>query len=119
MFHTIEEALTDLKNGKPIIVVDDEDRENEGDLVALAEKTTPEMINFMITHGKGLVCTSITKNVAEKLDFPPMTYNNSDPLGTAFTISIDHQDTTTGISAYERSLTIQALLKKRYKSKRF
>ncbi|TXL65795.1 bifunctional 3,4-dihydroxy-2-butanone-4-phosphate synthase/GTP cyclohydrolase II [Cerasibacillus terrae] len=119
MFHTIEEALTDLKNGKPIIVVDDEDRENEGDLVALAEKTTPEMINFMITHGKGLVCTSITKNVAEKLDFPPMTYNNSDPLGTAFTISIDHQDTTTGISAYERSLTIQALLKKDTKAKDF
>ncbi|QKY71510.1 bifunctional 3,4-dihydroxy-2-butanone-4-phosphate synthase/GTP cyclohydrolase II [Lentibacillus sp. CBA3610] len=110
MFHTIEEAINDLKAGKPVIVVDDEDRENEGDLVALSEKSTPEMINFMITHGKGLVCTSIKSELAEKLKLPLMTRQTSDPFRTAFTVSIDHNDTTTGISADERSKTIRALL---------
>ncbi|HEX6594301.1 MAG TPA: bifunctional 3,4-dihydroxy-2-butanone-4-phosphate synthase/GTP cyclohydrolase II [Bacillota bacterium] len=110
MFHTIEEAITDLKKGKPIIVVDDENRENEGDFVALSEKVTPEMINFMITHGKGLVCTTITEQLLEKLNFPMMTNQNTDPLGTAFTVSIDHKDTETGISAFERYQTIRALL---------
>lgn len=86
MFHTIEEAVTDLKNGKPVIVVDDEDRENEGDLVALSEMATPEVINFMITYGKGLVCTSIERVHAEKLALPMMTNESTDPLGTAFTI---------------------------------
>ncbi len=110
MFYTIEEAILDLKAGKPIIVVDDESRENEGDLVALSEKATPEMINFMITHGKGLVCVAIEDGLAKKLEFPMMTDRNTDPLSTAFTVSIDHKDTTTGISAGERSKTILSLV---------
>ncbi|WP_164670076.1 bifunctional 3,4-dihydroxy-2-butanone-4-phosphate synthase/GTP cyclohydrolase II [Virgibacillus doumboii] len=110
MFDTIDEAINDLKAGKPIIVVDDENRENEGDLVALSENTTPEVINFMITHGKGLVCTSIKADLAKRINLPMMTSRSSDPLGTAFTVSIDHKDTTTGISAAERSKTIKALL---------
>lgn len=112
MFHTIEEAIIDLKQGKVIIVVDDENRENEGDFVALSDQITPETINFMITHGKGLVCTSITEKLAEKINLPLMTTNNTDPYGTAFTVSIDHEETTTGISAHERALTIKALTKK-------
>src|SRR5699024_3787159 len=91
------------------IVVDDEQRENEGDLVALSEKATPEMINFMITHGKGLVCTSIKDDLAKKLGLSLMTNQSTGPFGTAFTVSVDHIDTTTGISAVERSLTIRAL----------
>lgn len=110
MFHTIEEAIADLQAGKPVIVVDDEDRENEGDLVVLSEMATPEIINFMITHGKGLVCTSITSDLAKKFNLDLMTMKSTDPFGTAFTVSIDHKDTTTGISAAERSKTIQALL---------
>lgn len=109
MVNSIEEAIVDLKIGKPIIVVDDEDRENEGDFIALSEKATPEVINFMITHGKGLVCTPIRQSLAEKLELSMMAKKSTDPLGTAFTTSIDHIDTTTGISAFERSLTIQAL----------
>jgi len=110
MFHSIKEAIQDLKSGKPIIVVDDEDRENEGDFVALSEKTTPEIINFMITYGRGLVCTAISSDIAEQLELPPMVSQNTDPYGTAFTITVDHVDTTTGISAGERSKTIQALI---------
>lgn len=109
-FHTIEEALEDLKAGRVIIVVDDEDRENEGDFVALAEKTTPEVINFMIMHGRGLVCTPITEERAQQLDLPPMVTNNTDRHGTAFTISVDAFSTTTGISAFERADTIQQLI---------
>lgn len=109
-FHTIDEALIDLQAGKPIIVVDDENRENEGDFVALAEKTTPEVINFMIKYGKGLVCTPVTESLATRLDLHMMTHDNTDPLATAFTVSIDHKDTTTGISAHERAQTVQALL---------
>ncbi|PLS15988.1 bifunctional 3,4-dihydroxy-2-butanone-4-phosphate synthase/GTP cyclohydrolase II [Bacillus sp. M6-12] len=112
MFNTINEALEDLKNGKIIIVVDDEDRENEGDFIALAEKATPEVINFMVTHGRGLVCTTITEEMAAKLKLMPMVEHNTDHMGTAFTVSIDHKNTTTGISAPERSLTIMELLKK-------
>ncbi|RKD24381.1 bifunctional 3,4-dihydroxy-2-butanone 4-phosphate synthase/GTP cyclohydrolase II [Ammoniphilus oxalaticus] len=106
MFHSIEAALQDLLDGKPIIVVDDEDRENEGDFVSLAEKTTPEVINFMITHGKGLVCTPITEERALQLDLNQMVQQNTDAHGTAFTVSIDAFDTSTGISAHERSKTI-------------
>ncbi|ASK61122.1 bifunctional 3,4-dihydroxy-2-butanone-4-phosphate synthase/GTP cyclohydrolase II [Virgibacillus phasianinus] len=109
MFHSIEEALIDLKNGKSVIVVDDENRENEGDLVALSDMATPETINFMITHGKGLVCTSITEDVSARLNLALMTNEGSDPLGTAFTVSVDHKESTTGISAAERSKTIKAL----------
>lgn len=106
----IEEAIYDLMRGKVIIVVDDEDRENEGDFIALAEKATPEVINFMISQGRGLVCLPITQSRAEELDLQPMVAQNTDFHGTAFTISIDHKDTTTGISAYERSTTVKAIM---------
>ncbi|TQR20784.1 bifunctional 3,4-dihydroxy-2-butanone-4-phosphate synthase/GTP cyclohydrolase II [Psychrobacillus vulpis] len=110
MFHTIEEAIEDLKAGKPIIVVDDEDRENEGDLVALAENVSPETINFMATYGRGLICTPITEKLAKMLDLYPMVTNNQDHYGTAFTVSIDHENTSTGISAFDRAETIVQLL---------
>ncbi|WP_068785216.1 bifunctional 3,4-dihydroxy-2-butanone-4-phosphate synthase/GTP cyclohydrolase II [Paenibacillus phocaensis] len=106
----VEEAIYELMRGKVIIVVDDEDRENEGDFVALAEKATPEVINFMITQGRGLVCLPITAERAEELDLQPMVAQNTDNHGTAFTVSIDHKETTTGISAYERSLTVKAIM---------
>lgn len=106
----IEDAIYDLMRGKVIIVVDDEDRENEGDFVALAEKATPEVINFMITEGRGLVCLPITQERADELELQPMVAQNTDNHGTAFTVSIDHQATTTGISAHERSLTVQKLM---------
>lgn len=106
----IEDAIYDLMRGKVIIVVDDEDRENEGDFVVLAEKATPEVINFMITEGRGLVCMPITQERAEELDLGPMVAQNTDNHGTAFTVSIDHQETSTGISAYERALTVQKLM---------
>ncbi|WP_410514757.1 bifunctional 3,4-dihydroxy-2-butanone-4-phosphate synthase/GTP cyclohydrolase II [Paenibacillus sp. BR2-3] len=106
----IEEAIYDLMRGKVIIVVDDEDRENEGDFIALAEKATPEVINFMITQGRGLVCLPITAERAEELDLKPMVSQNTDFHGTAFTVSIDHKDTTTGISANERSITVKAIM---------
>ncbi|MFK7696489.1 bifunctional 3,4-dihydroxy-2-butanone-4-phosphate synthase/GTP cyclohydrolase II [Paenibacillus sp. HJGM_3] len=109
-FHTIEEAIIDLMLGKVIIVVDDEDRENEGDFIALADKATPEVINFMIREGRGLVCVPITEQRALELDLPPMVARNSDYHGTAFTISVDHVNTTTGISAHERSATIRAII---------
>ena len=109
-FHTIEEAIYELMQGNMVIVVDDEDRENEGDLVALAEKATPEVINFMITHGRGLVCAPITEERARELDLPPMVHHNTDYHGTAFTVSVDHISTTTGISAHERSQTVRALI---------
>ncbi|NJJ38121.1 bifunctional 3,4-dihydroxy-2-butanone-4-phosphate synthase/GTP cyclohydrolase II [Paenibacillus apii] len=106
----IEEAIYDLMRGKVVIVVDDEDRENEGDFIALAERATPEVINFMITEGRGLVCLPITAERAAELDLKPMVSQNTDFHGTAFTVSIDHKDTTTGISAYERSLTAKAIM---------
>lgn len=109
-FHTIEEAIYDLMLGKVIIVVDDEDRENEGDFVALAEKANAEIINFMIKEGRGLVCVPITEERAQELDLPPMVNHNTDYHGTAFTVSIDYKDTTTGISAYERARTVQAII---------
>ncbi|MGO4370805.1 bifunctional 3,4-dihydroxy-2-butanone-4-phosphate synthase/GTP cyclohydrolase II [Paenibacillus sp. MCAF20] len=109
-FDTIEAALEDLKLGKAIIVVDDEDRENEGDLIALADMATPEVINFMITEARGLVCVPITPERAEELELPPMVTHNTDYHGTAFTVSVDHASTTTGISAYERSLSVRALI---------
>ncbi|MEI3606359.1 bifunctional 3,4-dihydroxy-2-butanone-4-phosphate synthase/GTP cyclohydrolase II [Pseudogracilibacillus sp. SE30717A] len=119
MFNPIEEAIHDLKQGKIIIVIDDEDRENEGDFVALADKVTPEMINFMITHGKGLVCTPISEELAYTLDLSLMTNKNTDPYSTAFTVSIDHIQTTTGISAEERALTIKALTERQVKKEDF
>lgn len=110
MFNTIEEALSDLKEGKVIIVCDDEDRENEGDFISLAEKTTPSVINLMVTHGRGLVCVPVEEELAQKLDLFPMVSKNTDPHGTAFTVSIDHKFSTTGISAYERSATVLSML---------
>lgn len=110
MLDTIEEAIEDLKIGKPIIVVDDENRENEGDFVCLAEYATPEMINFMATKGRGLICTPITEAKAAQLGLPMMTAHNTDAHGTAFTVSIDHADSHTGISAFERSETILKMI---------
>ncbi|MDR5598341.1 bifunctional 3,4-dihydroxy-2-butanone-4-phosphate synthase/GTP cyclohydrolase II [Paenibacillus larvae] len=109
-FHSIEEAIYDLMLGKIVIVVDDEDRENEGDFVVLADKATPEAINFMITEGRGLVCMPITEERAMELDLAPMVSKNTDYHGTAFTVSVDGAGTSTGISAYERSRTVQALI---------
>lgn len=109
MFDSITEALQDLKAGRPIIVVDDEDRENEGDLIAITDYMTEETINFMIKHARGLVCAPISHALNEKLGLLPMTIKNQDPNKTAFTISIDHRDTTTGISAKERFMTVKAL----------
>ncbi|MGG3834369.1 bifunctional 3,4-dihydroxy-2-butanone-4-phosphate synthase/GTP cyclohydrolase II [Geobacillus thermocatenulatus] len=119
MFDTIEAALSALKNGEVIIVCDDEDRENEGDFVVLAEKATPDVINFMITHGRGLVCVPITEELAERLELEPMVTHNTDAHGTAFTVSVDYKTTTTGISAYERAATIQALLDPNVKASDF
>lgn len=110
MFHKIEDRLKDLKAGKVIIVCDDEDRENEGDFVGLGEFATPEMINFMAKEGRGLICAPISEAIAEKLELKPMVEVNTDNHETAFTISIDHIETTTGISAHERALTVQKLL---------
>lgn len=119
MLNTIEEALEDLKEGKNIIVVDDENRENEGDLVALAEFATPENINFMATFGRGLICTPITEELANKLELPSMVENNTDNHQTAFTVSVDYIETTTGISAFERSNTILQLLNENAKPNHF
>lgn len=104
-FHTIEEAVEDLRKGKIIMVTDDEDRENEGDFICAAEFATTENVNFMATHGRGLICMPMAEKYIEKLRFPQMVSRNTDNHETAFTVSIDHVDTTTGISAAERSLT--------------
>lgn len=109
MFDSIKSALEDLKAGKLIIVVDDEDRENEGDLVGITDFIDAEAINFMATHARGLICTPISKALADKAGLDPMTEHNSDEYQTAFTISIDHVSSTTGISAFERYDTITAL----------
>lgn len=116
---SIEAAIYDLMRGKPVIVVDDEDRENEGDFIALAEKATPEVINFMITEGRGLVCVPITQQRADELNLKPMVQQNTDFHGTAFTVSVDHKDTTTGISAHERSITVKGLIDPNAKSSDF
>lgn len=110
MFSTVEEAIEDLKTGKLIIVTDDEDRENEGDLVGLADLADADMVNFMATHGRGLICMPIDAERAARLDLAPMVGRTTDPLGTAFTVSVDHQSSTTGISAFERAVTINALM---------
>lgn len=107
MYNTIKEAIDDIKLGKMIIVVDDEDRENEGDLLMAAEFASPEAINFMATYGRGLICMPITEGHAKKLGLHAMVQENTDTYHTAFTVSIDHISSTTGISAFERSLTIQ------------
>ena len=110
--NTIEEAIEDIRQGKMIIVVDDEDRENEGDFLAAAEKVTPEMINFMATHGRGLICVPLTESRCKDLELRPMVSNNTDHMETAFTVSVDLKGNgvTTGISASDRAKTILALV---------
>jgi 3,4-dihydroxy 2-butanone 4-phosphate synthase/GTP cyclohydrolase II len=109
--NTIEEAIEDIRQGKVIIVVDDEDRENEGDFLAAAEKVTPEMINFMATHGRGLICAPLTESRCKELGLHVMVTNNTDPMETAFTVSVDlrGKGVTTGISAADRAQTVLAL----------
>lgn len=109
-FNTIEEAIEEIKAGRIIIVVDDEDRENEGDLVAAAEHVTPEIINFMATYGKGLICMPIIGQRLDELEIYPMVSQNTDNLETAFTVSVDAANVTTGISAFERAQTIKTIL---------
>lgn len=110
--NTIEEAIEDIRQGKMIIVVDDEDRENEGDFLAAADKVTPEMINFMATHGKGLICVPLTESRCKELELHTMVTNNTDNMETAFTVSVDLKGNgvTTGISAADRAKTIEALV---------
>lgn len=112
MLNSIEEAIKDIQAGKVIIVVDDEDRENEGDFVTAARNVTPEVINFMSTHGRGLICAAITEQRCVELDLQPMVSNNTSSHETAFTVSIDllGDGCTTGISAHDRSKTILALI---------
>ncbi len=109
-YNTIPEALEALRNGKIILCTDDEDRENEGDLICAAEHVTTQMLNFMATHGKGLICTPMSAQLAQKLQLPQMVRDNTDNHHTAFTVSVDHVDTTTGISAVERALTCRKLV---------
>lgn len=113
MFNTIEEAIQDIKDGKMVIVADDENRENEGDLVMAAQMVTAEDINFMAKYGRGLICMPINEDIARNMNLNLMTDNNTDNHGTAFTVSIDYKDTTTGISAFERALTIQNVINKK------
>jgi 3,4-dihydroxy 2-butanone 4-phosphate synthase/GTP cyclohydrolase II len=110
--NTIEEAIEDIRQGKVIIVVDDENRENEGDFLAAAEKVTPEMINFMATHGRGLICAPLTESRCKELGLHVMVNNNTDPMETAFTVSVDLRGhgVTTGISAADRAKTILSLV---------
>lgn len=116
--NTIEEAIEDIRQGKIIIVVDDEDRENEGDFLAAAEVVTPEMINFMATHGRGLICAPLTENRCKELGLHAMVSNNTDHMETAFTVSVDLRGhgVTTGISASDRAKTIHALVNPDIKS---
>ncbi|MDD2233614.1 MAG: bifunctional 3,4-dihydroxy-2-butanone-4-phosphate synthase/GTP cyclohydrolase II [Desulfitobacteriaceae bacterium] len=108
-FSSIETALDEIREGKMVVVVDDEDRENEGDLLMAAEKVTPEAINFMATYGRGLICVPLTKERIVALQLEQMVSQNTDPHGTAFTVSVDGETTTTGISAHERASTIKIL----------
>ncbi len=109
MFNTIDEAVEALKSGEIIVVIDDENRENEGDLIMAGETVTGEAMNFMAVYGKGLICTPIDEETAQRLDLDPMVYKNTDNHSTAFTVAVDHADTTTGISAFERAYTIKKM----------
>lgn len=103
---TIEEAVDAIAEGRIAIVMDDEDRENEGDFICAAEKVTPEIVNFMLVHGRGQVCMPILPEVCKRLDLPPMVENNTAPLRTSFTVPVDHRTARTGITAYEKATTI-------------
>ncbi|MBR2180167.1 MAG: bifunctional 3,4-dihydroxy-2-butanone-4-phosphate synthase/GTP cyclohydrolase II [Selenomonadaceae bacterium] len=118
-FANVEQAIEDIKNGKMVVVVDDEDRENEGDLIVAAETVTPEDINFMATYAKGLICTPIEGKRLDELGITQMVQNNTDNHETAFTVSVDAFDTTTGISAYERCQTIKLLIDPKAKGSQF
>ena len=118
-FTTVEQAIIDIKDGKMIVVVDDEDRENEGDLIIAAETVTPEDINFMATYAKGLICTPVEGKRLDELGIAQMVQNNTDNHETAFTVSVDAFDTTTGISAYERCRTIKLLIDPKAKGSQF
>lgn len=109
LFNTIEEAVADIRDGKMVVVVDDEDRENEGDLLMAAEKVTPQAINFMATYGRGMICAPLSSDYAKRLDLPMMVQRNNESMQTAFTVSVDHSTSTTGISAFERANTILEL----------
>ncbi len=111
MLDNITDALVDISEGKMVIVVDDEDRENEGDLIQAAQRVTPESINFMATHGKGMICVALTEERAEQLNLPPMVSHNTALKGTGFTVTIDYvHGTTTGISAEDRAATVKAIV---------
>lgn len=118
-FSSIEEALAAIRGGKIVVVVDDQNREHEGDLIAAAEFATPEVINFMVTYGKGLVCVPLAKSITDRLKLSPMADRNRDPMGTAFTHSVDHVSCTTGISAAERASTIRNLAQRDSKAEDF
>ncbi|HIE35350.1 MAG TPA: bifunctional 3,4-dihydroxy-2-butanone 4-phosphate synthase/GTP cyclohydrolase II [Campylobacterales bacterium] len=105
----VKEAIEEIKKGNMIVMIDDEDRENEGDLVYAATFSTPQKVNFMAMEGRGLICVAVSKKIAKKLNLEPMVKNNSSSYETAFTVSVDAKDATTGISAYERDLTIKLL----------
>ncbi|WP_456403483.1 bifunctional 3,4-dihydroxy-2-butanone 4-phosphate synthase/GTP cyclohydrolase II [Hydrogenimonas sp.] len=105
----VQRAIEDIKHGKMVVMIDDEDRENEGDLVYAATFSTPDMVNFMATEAKGLICVAISKGIADRLDLAPMVQNNDSQHETAFTVSVDAKEATTGISAYERDMTIRLL----------
>ena len=121
ILNTIEEAISDLKAGKIIIVVDDESRENEGDFLTAAQNVTPEVINFMATHGRGLICAAITEARCAELGLEMMVSNNTAEHSTAFTVSVDllGYGCTTGISAADRSKTVQALINPAIKPEEF
>jgi len=119
VFNTVEEAIEDVKAGKMIILVDDEDRENEGDIIVAAEKATPEVVNFMASYAKGLICVPMEGKRLDELDIKPMVINNTDNHETAFTVSVDHCSTTTGISAHERAETVKRLIDPRSQAEDF
>ena len=118
-FATVEEAIEDIKNGKMLVVVDDEDRENEGDIIVAADTVTPEQINFMAVYAKGLICTPMEGYLLDALGITPMVMNNTDNHETAFTVSVDAYDTETGISAYERCHTVKTLIDPKAKPSSF
>ncbi len=109
-FSSIEDAVDAIRRGELVIVLDAEDRENEGDFICAAEKVTPEIVNFIITHGKGLMCTPVLPEIADRLELPPMISSRPDSYRTSYTITVDHKSTRTGITAKERCRTIQALV---------
>ncbi|HBQ64465.1 MAG TPA: bifunctional 3,4-dihydroxy-2-butanone-4-phosphate synthase/GTP cyclohydrolase II [Clostridiales bacterium] len=118
-FNSVEEAVEEIRHGRMIVVVDDEDRENEGDLLMAANKVTPECVNFMASHGRGMICVPMTEDRACELNLPLMVSQNVERMRTAFTVTVDHKDSTTGISAHERCRTIQALSDPAKKSQDF